>query len=47
MTEKEQPNTPLLLTNTGAAHSVLRPLCLLSVLAAEWHVGHADEASVT
>lgn len=31
-------NTVLQLTNTDAVQSVLRPLCLLSVLAAEYHV---------
>jgi len=34
-----QTNTALQLTNTDAAHSALRSPCLLSVLAAECHVG--------
>jgi hypothetical protein len=34
----EQANTVLQLTNTDAAQSVVPPLCLLSVLAAEYHV---------
>jgi len=40
---EEQPNTLLQLTSTDAAQSVLRPLCLLSVLAAEQHVSQASE----
>ena len=36
---EEPPNTALQLTNTDAAHSALRSPCLLSVLAAECHVG--------
>ncbi len=35
---EEQPNTLMVLTNPGAAQSVLRPLCLLSGLAAHQHV---------
>ena len=35
----EPANTVLQLATTGAAHSVPRPLCLLPVLAAEYHVG--------
>ncbi len=35
----EPANTALQLTNTDAAHSALRSPCLLSVLAAECHVG--------
>ena len=41
--EPEWPNTVLQLTSPDAAQSVLRPLCLLSGLAAEYHVGHARE----
>jgi hypothetical protein len=36
--EGEPPNTLLQLTNTDAAQSILRPLCLLSAFAAEQHV---------
>jgi hypothetical protein len=36
-------NTVLQLTNTDAAQSVVPPLCLLSVLAAEYHVKHTEE----
>ena len=36
------PNWALQLTNTDAAQSVILPLCLLSVFAAEQHVGQAD-----
>ena len=39
-----RPNTQLQLTNTGAAQSVPWPLCLLSVFAAELHVGLAENA---
>ena len=39
-----QPNTVLQLTNTDAAQSVILPLCLLSVLAAECHVGLVERA---
>ena len=35
-----QANTWLVLTNPGAAHSVLRPLCLLPGFAAQPHVGY-------
>ena len=35
----EQPNTGLDLTNPDAAQSVILPLCLLTVFAAEHHVG--------
>jgi hypothetical protein len=38
------PNTVLQLTNTDAAQSVVPPLCLLSVLAAEYHVGAPAKA---
>jgi hypothetical protein len=33
------PNVLLELTSTDAAQSVLRPLCLLTALAAQQHVG--------
>lgn len=36
---ERMPNQPMLQTSPGAAYSVLRPLCLLSGLAADWHVG--------
>ena len=36
-------NNALLLTNTGAAHSVPWPLCLLPLLAAERNVGRAGK----
>lgn len=39
MNGKRQANMPLQLTATTAAHSVLRPLCLLRMAAAEWRVG--------
>ena len=44
MNEKEQANGALQLTNTDAAHSALRSPCLLSVLAAECHVGAPAKA---
>jgi hypothetical protein len=40
-------NTLLDLTNTDAAHNVLRPLCLLSVFAAQQHVRWAEAASTS
>lgn len=36
-------NKKLLLSNPGAAQGVLRPPCLLSGLAAEFHVGQIQE----
>lgn len=39
--KEEPPNKRLLLTSPDAAQSVLRPLCLLSGLAAEAHVRRA------
>lgn len=41
---RKLPNKCLLLTSPDAAQSVLRPLCLLSWLAAEAHVGWAPES---
>ena len=40
-----QPNTALQLTNTDAAQSAILSLCLLSVLAAECHVGQVRSES--
>jgi hypothetical protein len=45
MMTKEHSNTVLQLTNTDAAQSVVPSLCLLSVFAAEYHVGRARQAS--
>jgi hypothetical protein len=45
MMKKEQSNQPLQLTATVAAHSVLRPLCLLLATAAEWHVGQTQAST--
>jgi len=42
---KQPPNTALQLTNTDAAQSAILSLCLLSVLAAECHVGRATAPS--
>ena len=39
---EEPPNKVLQLTSTIAAHGVLRPPCLLRMLAAEYHVGGAE-----
>ena len=44
---KEPPNQGLDLTIPGAAQSALRPLCLLSGLAAQAHVGHAEQRPAT
>ncbi len=41
---EEPPNTALQLTSTDAAQSAILSLCLLSVLAAECHVGLAENA---
>ena len=42
-----QSNPLLQLTNTDAAQSVILPLCLLSVFAAEQHVGRIRRPSAT
>ena len=42
--KEEPPNQGLDLTIPGAAQSALRSLCLLSVLAAEYHVGLVESA---
>ena len=44
---KKAPNPRLDQTNTDAAQSVLRPLCLLSVLAAQPPVRWAEAASTS
>ena len=46
LAKKEQPNTALQLTNTDAAQSAILSLCLLSVLAAECHVGQAKQPQI-
>lgn len=43
----ERANQCLVQSNPGAAHSVLRPLCLLPGFAAQPHVGWPTDCSVT
>lgn len=42
---QEVPNTLLQLTSPDAAQSVILPLCLLSGLAAEQHVGQRKQST--
>lgn len=42
--DEKPPNQGLDLTIPGAAQSVILPLCLLSGLAAQAHVGRAERA---